>query len=302
MAGLNGMQKLINAYRRMHGQADDVIVDTKRSLTFMFANGEKNESVSTYVFPRYFEGDDENVTTACLSFAVFDKSSPILLGMDVAAALDVIIDTTKGTVFSRLLGRLLPTMRMPTGHLAWDLRPTDEDVSARHRTGRVFDKDSVAEAAPSARANYNVGADRESWGLAQRHVATEVGTLPADEKHATRLSLRRLCQPSQLKHASVRLPAVLECPRWSIGQLSRSASTASGPRIGGSRRLRPGRSQNAATRPRHFSRSATAGPSRSAVDFAMLAGRAPRMRGHGSSRPGRSICRGPHRHRVRGLF
>lgn len=28
MAGLDGMQELVNAYQRMHGQTEDVIVDT----------------------------------------------------------------------------------------------------------------------------------------------------------------------------------------------------------------------------------------------------------------------------------
>lgn len=44
------------------------------------------------------------MTIAGLSLAVFDRSSPILLGMDVASALDVVIDITRVTLYSRLLG------------------------------------------------------------------------------------------------------------------------------------------------------------------------------------------------------
>lgn len=80
-----------------------------------------------------------SVTSVGLSSAVFDRSSPILLGMDMAPARDAVIDTTRGTVYARLLGQPLPTMRMSTGHLAWDLRPMDEDVSSRQVNGRVSD-------------------------------------------------------------------------------------------------------------------------------------------------------------------
>lgn len=105
MAGLDGMQELLHFYKKMHVRASDIIVDTSRNTTLTFANGEKNESVSTCVFPRYFEGPGDQIDSLGLSFAVLDKSRPILLGTDVASSMDVIIDTTQGTVYSRLLGR-----------------------------------------------------------------------------------------------------------------------------------------------------------------------------------------------------
>lgn len=83
MAGLDGMPELLS-YEKMHGQAGGVIVDLARNITLTFANSEQNESVSTCVLPRYFEGPDDEISSLGRSFAVFDRSSPILLGVDVA--------------------------------------------------------------------------------------------------------------------------------------------------------------------------------------------------------------------------
>lgn len=154
MAGLDGMQELLQAYERMPPTSSWARRETSPSRSPM----ERNESVFTCVFPRYFEGADGEINCLGLSFAVFDRSSPILLGMDVASSMDVIIDTKKGTVYSRLLVRYLPTMRMPTGHLAWDLRPTEEDVRARHRTGRVFEKDLAGGVIASRGSGYKSAA------------------------------------------------------------------------------------------------------------------------------------------------
>ena len=57
-------------------------------------------------------------------FSCFDygQRSPTLLGLDVVCALGAIPDVEAGTVYSKKLKAYLPTVKLPSGHLAWDLR------------------------------------------------------------------------------------------------------------------------------------------------------------------------------------
>lgn len=190
MAGLYGMQELFHAYEKKHGQFNDVMVEPSRTITFTFANGEKNDDVSTCVFLRYFEGASDDANSCGLSFAVFDRSRQILLGMEVASAMRLVSDMTGGyIVYSRPPGRHLPTMCMPTGHSAWDLRPMDEDVRARQRARHAFAKDSAASGMSDYKASA-VGQSRARTAMCAFD-STGVSTTTSDRL------LSEVCQPYQ---------------------------------------------------------------------------------------------------------
>lgn len=132
--------------------------------------------MSTCMFPRHFEGLgglDDDISSLGLSFAACDRSSPIMLGMDVASSMDLIIDTTRGTAYSRLLGRYLPTMRMPTGHLTWDLRPTEEYVRARQRTRCVFERRRQCDSGPRVQGRSRLCSSQEKTDTWSRLVTEE---------------------------------------------------------------------------------------------------------------------------------
>jgi len=101
-------------------------------MGFTFANGSEERSASVLKFTRWFRPrDGMKGIELGLSFAVFDRRSPILLGLDLIMGLGISIDFKRKKVYSMLLGRYLPTTVLPTGHLAWDLRPVAEDYEGR---------------------------------------------------------------------------------------------------------------------------------------------------------------------------
>ena len=89
------------------------------------------------VYPRrkhfQFAGGDETWGETCfrirlpglddleLSICVVDRPSPILLGIDMLTSFGIVIDYEQDQVYSKRLGRVVPSVRLPSGHLALDL-------------------------------------------------------------------------------------------------------------------------------------------------------------------------------------
>ena len=134
MGGANQLQTLVTFYTETHGSPDGIKVDTSKQIPFTFADAHRACSRSAFLLPRWFEAfDGKPACKVVLAFATFETNSPILVGLDLIQALQVKLDVMRGTAYSSVLQRFLPTIRLPSGHLAWDLRPTVADRRGREQ-------------------------------------------------------------------------------------------------------------------------------------------------------------------------
>ena len=126
MGGMCALEAVVEAFTELYGPGTaELAVDATHHMNFTFANRQQDSSVSSLVFSRYFEARKTLPASRIkISLAVFDKDSPVLLGLDLIGALGIVPDVNNRTVYASTLGRFLPIVRLPTGHLAWDLRPT----------------------------------------------------------------------------------------------------------------------------------------------------------------------------------
>lgn len=131
MGGVNGLQAILNAYWDVHDDGAGLAVNKDIRLEFSFANGESDSSLSMLSLTRWMHTRTRSARAVTMSFAVFDRPSPILLGLDIIRALGVEIDFKNGRVFSPEHNIVFPTVILPSGHLAWDLRPNSDDATAR---------------------------------------------------------------------------------------------------------------------------------------------------------------------------
>ena len=86
-------------------------------VQFTFADGEKQAAGSLVSIP-VPQLDGHVIDVHCV-----ETPTPILLGLDVHAALGLVIDYQHKTVWSYKLRRFLDIRELPSGHFALDLRP-----------------------------------------------------------------------------------------------------------------------------------------------------------------------------------
>ena len=92
-------------------------VNTKASLGFTFAGGDRAQAPSRVSFPVSTVSDEE------ISVYVLDRPSPVLLGVDMLKKLRLRIDYDTNEVYSHKLKRTIPTKVLPSGHIAIKLTP-----------------------------------------------------------------------------------------------------------------------------------------------------------------------------------
>ena len=120
MSGIQGLEAIRASHLDRFGKADFQIDSCEdNQLNFTFADGGGSKAMSKVSFGHPMLGTKIKFLFSCFDYG---QRSPTLLGLDVVRALGAIPDVEAGTVYSKKLKAYLPTVKLPSGHLAWDLR------------------------------------------------------------------------------------------------------------------------------------------------------------------------------------
>ena len=117
-----GATKTVSGFMSVQPVADrfeGTTIETT-GVGFTFAGGE-TEAASTKICIRAELPQGISVSV------VSNESLPFLVGLDVLREYGLVIDNHHNRVYSHILKRYLPCAILPTGHLAWEMLPSDSE-------------------------------------------------------------------------------------------------------------------------------------------------------------------------------
>ena len=116
-ASVDVIQSIADAWEPLERYPDLEACDK----TFIFAGGEHAKSMTRAWMPNEIFTDGIAVSTvAC-------ESTPLLIGTDMLRYYGLVLDYGYNTVYSHRLKRDVPCTRLPSGHLAISMLPTEEN-------------------------------------------------------------------------------------------------------------------------------------------------------------------------------
>ena len=117
-----GATKSVGAFEEIQPLVDEAraagleVALTRSPMEFTFAGGEQTNSAISVGLP--VPAFDENVISLR---SVVNDHTPILLGLDTLRRYGIVVDYYTDRVYSHVLERLIPSVRLPSGHLGVDL-------------------------------------------------------------------------------------------------------------------------------------------------------------------------------------